>query len=407
MIFKIIFFIFSALLMQAHADPNMNVWQQNQQAIQQYQQYQQANAIAARQFQERMQQAQQMQQARQGYGGGYGAPIQGYGGYYMYPQNPGYGPGPEYIEAMRQRDIQQQQRQAEQRRQEVERQQAIAQQREIERQQRQAELQEQALERQRQQEIAAHEQQRQQQIAAREEAKQQKILAKQEEKERKRQDKLAREEQARQAKAARAEQARQANMARQAAYRAARELTQFKTGLQSTVLWSISFGLILLFIPGYREYAQHSLFNFGEWSSKAPFIISCLSLGIFAWSIHEGFQTIEQGYWTALAGVVGIPAAFYVPGLILLTYNFLHYLFVPHPAEAYIERAVRSQGVSLEDAQRAADAMYQPNMGDVFDEWRAHNRKRRIEAMAEMLKKENEAMEGVIRNQKNKANMNY
>ena len=291
------------------------------------------------------------------------------------------------MELQRQQQAEAERQQAEQARAEEERQQALA----VQREQQEAEAQRQQAEQRRQERLAEKERERQEKIARKEQA---------------RQERIAQEERRRQAEADRREQERQAEIARQAAIQAAWELEQFEKNLYRGIAGAAVFGLVLFFIPGYRQYAQDRLFHFREWPFKRFFLVSSLALAAFAALLNDGLSSLDKAHVAALAGLFGIPAAFYLPGLALLFLNYLHYLFVPHPAEHYLDRAAHSRDPALREAKRAAESMYQPGSSDVFDEWRARNRKRRMEATTAMLKQENEAMEELIRNQKNKARRN-
>lgn len=277
-------------------------------------------------------------------------------------------------------------RQRQQQIQEQERQQALA----LEREQEQQRLEAQQAEERRQERLAQKERERQEKIARKEQA---------------RQARISQEEQRRQAELARQEEERQAEIARQQAIQAARELQQFQASLKQGIGVAIVLSIVLFFIPGYRIHAQDRLFNFKDWPLKGLFLISSLGLAAFIALLSDGITSIEKGHVAVFAGVFGIPAAFYVPGFLLLFLNYVHYLFVPHPAEEYLNRAANSRQPDLGEARRAAESMYSPG-GDVFDEWRARNRARQAEAMAAMLKKENDAMEELIKNQKNKSQVN-
>lgn len=405
-------FIFWIFLMPAQAEWGGNGYQPrmqqgNQVTPQQLQQWTQQNQINQQSYQQR----------RQWNPPGYYVPPQRYAPAWRPIQGYGY-PTPiiNYDEVLRQRQLEQQQREAqiaEQQRVEAERQQAIAQQQalELQRQQQAEAERQQALalqheqERQRleaEQQSQQAEQRRQERLAQKERERQEKIARK----EQARQERIAQAEQRRQAEAARREQQRQAEIARQQAIQAAWELRQFKTGLNQAIVVAAVLGVVLFFIPGYRIYAQDRLFHFKDWPFKGFFVISSLALAGFIALLNDGISSLDQGHVAAFAGVFGIPAAFYIPGFVLLFLNYLHYLFVPHPAEEFLNRAAQSRDPDLREVKRVAEAMYRPGEGNVFDEWRARNHARRAEAMADMLKKENEAMEALIKNQKQKANRN-
>ena len=362
-------FVFLSVFIPAHAEWGSNWSQQriqqgNQIRPEQSQQWDQQNRVTPQQLQQWTQQnqinQQQYQQQRQLNPPGYSVPPPRYGMPAQGYRNavPIVIPAPWGEEARRQRQLEQQQREAELRRQER---------------------------------LAEKERERQEKIARKEQA---------------RQERIAQEERRRQAEADRREQVRQAEIARQAAIQAAWELDQFKKQFNNGIVGAIALGVLLLFIPGYRVHAQDRLFHFKEWPFKGFFIVSSLALGGFIALLNDGISNIDTGHVAAFVGLFGIPAAFYVPGLVLLFFNYLHYLFVPHPAEEYLNREAHSRDPALGEAKRAAESMYRPGSGNVFDEWRARNHKRRVEAMTELLKKENEAMEALIKNQNQKADLN-
>jgi hypothetical protein len=73
----------------------------------------------------------------------------------------------------------------------------------------------------------------------------------------------------------------------------------------------------------------------------------------------------------------------------LLTYHYLHYLTVPHPAETAYRAGVAEHLPIPELARNVADAMYRYDLKD-FDglppQWKSKNYKKRIEAFDNLLK---------------------
>jgi hypothetical protein len=201
------------------------------------------------------------------------------------------------------------------------------------------------------------------------------------------------------AQAAQQEQERQEVLRRQKA----RELAQAREGLREVSFGLGAFGILLACLPAYREYALDRLGRFGEWDFRGRFLLSAAAFGLFAWNQSDGPASSGGMFWTYVLGVLGLPAAFFLPGLLLLLGQFVHYLFVPHPAEDYIRRSARSNGPAGDNLRDAADAMYDPSRDGLFDEWRAKNRERRLRAVTSLVRKENEVMDELIKNQKKKS----
>jgi hypothetical protein len=73
----------------------------------------------------------------------------------------------------------------------------------------------------------------------------------------------------------------------------------------------------------------------------------------------------------------------------VLTYHYLHYLSVPHPAETAYRAGMAEHLPIPELARTVADAMYRYDLKD-FDglppAWKSKNYKKRIEAFNDLLK---------------------
>jgi hypothetical protein len=81
----------------------------------------------------------------------------------------------------------------------------------------------------------------------------------------------------------------------------------------------------------------------------------------------------------------------------LLTYHYLHYLTVPHPAETAYRAGVAEHLPIPELARNVADAMYRYDLKDYNafpPEWKTKNYKKRIEAFDALLKAQAGFMEG-------------
>jgi hypothetical protein len=85
----------------------------------------------------------------------------------------------------------------------------------------------------------------------------------------------------------------------------------------------------------------------------------------------------------------------------LIIWHYLHYLFVPHPAETAYKVGMAEHVPIHELASRVADVMYTYDLKD-FDSlpkhWKSKNWTRRIEAFQKRLEAEDRFMEELIRN---------
>lgn len=238
--------------------------------------------------------------------------------------------------------------------------------------------------------------------------------------EQERQAELARQQQARerqealkrqQEEAARQAAERQAAARRQQAealaQRQRQQIADFqeaRRALHRLFWWFTTACVLLVCIPAYRLFAPHKLAEFGSWRVKGLFLLSCGGLTAFFRGMLTGESaSVDSTYLAFWGGLLGIPALFFLPGAILLFFQFLHYLVVPHPAESFLDRARTSQGVALDAAKAAAESMYDPKRDGVFEAWRAQNRKRRLAAEEDMLRMENAAMEALMKQQQMKA----
>jgi hypothetical protein len=87
-------------------------------------------------------------------------------------------------------------------------------------------------------------------------------------------------------------------------------------------------------------------------------------------------------------------------GLIII-WHYLHYLFVPHPAETAYRTGMAEHVPYPELARTVADAMYQYDLKDferLPKRWKSKNWQKRIDAFRERLEAEDKFMEELIRN---------
>jgi hypothetical protein len=82
-------------------------------------------------------------------------------------------------------------------------------------------------------------------------------------------------------------------------------------------------------------------------------------------------------------------------------WHYLHYLFVPHPAETAYNAGMARHVPLAQLAADVANAMYQYDMRD-YDRlpsaWRSRNWQRRIEAFHRRIRAENDFMQELERN---------
>jgi hypothetical protein len=89
----------------------------------------------------------------------------------------------------------------------------------------------------------------------------------------------------------------------------------------------------------------------------------------------------------------------------LLTYHYLHYLSVPHPAETAYREGMANDLPMEELASTVADAMYLYDHGDLDvlpPAWKSRNQKKRAEAFKDLVNAEGPLMEAIIENLKTK-----
>jgi hypothetical protein len=211
----------------------------------------------------------------------------------------------------------------------------------------------------------------------------------------------ARQEQQRQEAQRLAETERQ----RLAALQKEHEFTEARDRVRQLALGFGIFALVLPCIPAYRLYAPIRFLAFREWAFKGRFLLSCVALGLFTWNQMEGIRTTGQAFWTLVFGALAIPAAFFLPGLVLLFGQYLHYLCFPHPARRFLEEIGRSRQPRPDDLDRLADSFYDPGRDGIFEEWRARNAERQARTMADMLRQQNSVIDEVIKNQRKKADL--
>lgn len=195
-----------------------------------------------------------------------------------------------------------------------------------------------------------------------------------------------------QAERERLEQAR-----REAAERAAREE---KARARAAVLFLATLYGAFLFLPSlplYRAYIEYRSRHLWEWSLAGGIALSALC-GLGAAALAWGGGTDPHPWFVFAAGLLGLPAWFFVPGLLWLLLVFLHSLLVPHPNEALFERVLRGESLSRAEAEQAARAMYDARRDGIPADWRVRGRMWRLERLAALLEKERAFAEKMAEN---------
>jgi len=199
--------------------------------------------------------------------------------------------------------------------------------------------------------------------------------------------------------------------------------------------------IVLLLFPGYRRLPKKFLaYVMEEREGLLPLLIffgAVLGLSSWAWYAAEHGNHPGTGllvllglpaviFWLALmmTSIVWVPIlllllpAFLLPIVLLpfkfasflvvagikaplIIWHYLHYLFVPHPAETAYNAGMARHVPLQELAADVANAMYQYDMRD-YDRlpraWRSRNWQRRIEAFRHRIRAENDFMQELERN---------
>lgn len=115
------------------------------------------------------------------------------------------------------------------------------------------------------------------------------------------------------------------------------------------------------------------------------------------------------GFVCALVFAIGKVLFLFVSSpvkLLFITWHYLHYLFVPHPAETAYKTGMTRRVPLPELAATVANAMYQYDLKD-FDRlpkaWKSKNWEKRIDTFRERLEAEDKFMDELIKNLRLKA----
>lgn len=171
-------------------------------------------------------------------------------------------------------------------------------------------------------------------------------------------------------------------------------------------LWSYGlFGVLAPMFPPYRLWCEKNL-GHRRFAMLSAAPISSMALGILTWLVWTGTSTSSEGFiWFSVAiAAVALLAAFYFPATVMMLLQYLHYLVVPHPAEAVITRLLNTRGVATAQEREAIKrALYDLDRDGLPSAWLSENRRRRIEEARRRIEQENETLEELIRNQRLKA----
>ena len=194
-----------------------------------------------------------------------------------------------------------------------------------------------------------------------------------------------------------AERERLEQTRREAAERAARE-EQARAQAALRFLAAL-YGAFLLLpgLPLYRAYIEYRARHLREWSPAGGIALSALC-GLSAAALAWGVGTDANPWFVFAAGLLGLPAWFFGPGLLWLLLVFLHSLFVPHPNEALFERVLRGEPLSRAEAEQVTRAMYDARRDGMPADWRVRGRMWRLERLAALLEKEKAFAEKMAEN---------
>ena len=148
------------------------------------------------------------------------------------------------------------------------------------------------------------------------------------------------------------------------------------------------FGAVAAFVPRYHSYwDERAGDGVGQflWGAR---MFSLLSLGIFMWMAFSGIRSSDQASLALIFGLIGAPAALFAPWLLVTFVQYLHYLFVPHPAEKHLGRIVRSSRPSSGDVAGISRTLYDPLRDGLPSAWQAENRRKRLEAAGRLMESE-------------------
>lgn len=168
-------------------------------------------------------------------------------------------------------------------------------------------------------------------------------------------------------------------------------------------LWSYGvFGVLAPLFPPYRLFCEKRL-GHRRFAVLSAAPISSMALGILVWLVWTGTSTSTEGFiwFSGVIVAVALLAAFYVPATVTMLLQYLHYLIVPHPAEAAISRLLHGRAVATAQEREAIKrALYDLDRDGLPSAWLSENRRRRIEEARRRVEQENETLEALIRNQR-------
>ena len=137
------------------------------------------------------------------------------------------------------------------------------------------------------------------------------------------------------------------------------------------------------------------------WASGIPALLLQIALLL---TIYVGFPLMALFLLLWLPGFcyfILSSAVYYALWSPVLLWHYLHYLFVPHPAETAYRTGMIKHVPYPELARTVADAMYQYDLKDferLPKRWKSKNWQKRIDAFRERLEAEDKFMEELIRN---------
>ena len=281
------------------------------------------------------------------------------------------------------------------------------------------------LARQQREEAAAREQQEQEAERARQEEEQRRhaavererqVLLEQQQREEaaaRERDELARQrliaqqqEEQRAAEQARLERERQESAQR--AYQQEqerRELIRLSRLWAERLLWlGLAAGVLALLVPAYRYWLE------GRASAESlgavvggKKLLSLLCLAGFSWASSLGTASPERDLLILALALAGLPGAFFLAGIGLLVFEYLHYVFVPHPVERSVKKMLMTRDLRPEDFEDVTRRLYDSERNGLLPAWRFRNLRQRIEEMQKLVEREDRLLGGLGEHVKKRA----
>jgi hypothetical protein len=155
-------------------------------------------------------------------------------------------------------------------------------------------------------------------------------------------------------------------------------------------------GVVLALVPQYRHFCEERVNTAGGIGAfMRERILSLLAFMGFVAMVVMGIGSAGAGIVALVLLAVGIRAGAYVPWLIFAVFEYLHYLFVPHPMESPVDKAMTKHDPSKARLGEVADAMFNPNRDELPPEWQSENYAQRLAALEKRIRGEKAAADSL------------